>query len=70
MPRITPKSPHVLYYEYDPATKLMTVAFHNGKTYTHANVPSEAFTNMQRYRSAGEFYHAVIKRYPLVDKSK
>lgn len=62
---INPKSSHIRSYSYDPAAKSLTVDFHNGKTYTHVGVPPEAYENMQRYRSAGEFYHGVIRRYPL-----
>lgn len=67
---ITPKSKHIRSYTYDPQTKQLAVEFHNGKVYTHAGVPAEAFENMQKYRSAGEFYHGVIKRYALAKLDK
>lgn len=67
---VNPKSNHIREYSYDPASKQLSVQFHNGRTYTHVGVPQEAFDNMQRYRSAGEFYHGVIKRYALAKAQK
>ena len=60
-----PKSSHIREVGYDDASRSMAVKFHNGKVYTHLGVPPEAFVNMQKYRSAGEFYHRIIKRYKL-----
>jgi hypothetical protein len=57
------KSNHVRSFDYDPATKEVSVFFDNEKRYTHTGVPQEAIDNWTKYRSPGEFYHAVIKRY-------
>ena len=59
-----PKSKHIREASYDPATRTVLVTFHNGVRYQHRGVPQEAWDNWGRYRSAGEFYHGVIRRYP------
>ena len=63
------KSQHVLGFEYDPKAKVITVEFRNGAKYTHSAVPPEAVANFQNYRSPGEFYHGIIKNYPLTGKT-
>ena len=61
------KSHHIEKAVYDPDKKIVHVTFKNGKTYPYVDVPQEAFTNWMKYRSAGEFFHGVIKRnYKLV----
>lgn len=62
-------STHLTGFDYDPGSKLVTVAFKSGRSYTHAGVPAEAIANFARYRSPGQFYHGVIKKYRLVEKT-
>lgn len=64
-PIIKPKSSHIRSYSYDAPSKSLTVEFHNGKSYTHVGVPSAVYSNMQKDWSAGKYYHAVVRRYPL-----
>jgi KTSC domain-containing protein len=67
--RITPESSNIAEYTYDDQKRLMVVTFVNGWRYTFANVPDEAFQNMRKYRSAGEFFKGVIQRnYEMVRK--
>lgn len=71
MPAFDPKSSHIRNVAYDPASKQLSVTFHNQKVYTYAGVPQEAYANMQGYRSAGEYLHRVLKRnYKLLKEAK
>lgn len=49
---------------YDNSTRTLLVRFKNGQWYQHYTVPLEAVQNWEKYRSPGEFYHLVMKRYP------
>lgn len=60
-----PNSSHMKLAQYDPEAKTLAVTFLTGKTYTHKNVSRETFENLQKFPSAGKFYHQVIKKYPL-----
>ena len=65
---IKPQSSNIAEYIYDDQKRLMTVIFVNGWKYVYANVPDEAFQNMRKYRSAGEFVAGVISRYKVIQK--
>lgn len=58
-------SSHVQGFDYDAKTRLLTVSFKGGKSYSHSGVPQEAVDNFAKYRSPGEFYHGVVKNYPI-----
>lgn len=65
---IRPESSNITEYTYDSERRRLTVIFRNGWRYVHAGVPAEAFANMRKYRSAGEFYHSVIRLYRVYSK--
>lgn len=48
---------------YDNTQRTLLVRFKNGQWYQHVNVPPEVAQNWEKYRSPGEFYHLVVKRY-------
>ena len=56
------QSSHVKQAVYDDSEKTLSVTFHNGKVYSYGDVPQEAYDNMVKYRSAGEFFQGVIRR--------
>ena len=61
--KYTPKiSSHIQQAEYDDATKTLAVTFKTGKTYNYGGVPQEAYDNLTKYRSAGEFVQGVIRK--------
>lgn len=60
-----PKSSHIRKVTYDTDRLTMAVTFHDGRTYEH-KVPEQVYENMTKYRSSGEFYHRVLKRYPIL----
>ena len=67
-------SSHIESFSYDSSKRLLHVRFRNKKdpkakvrTYTYAAVPPMVFEAMKTHPSAGQYYHAVIKRhYKLV----
>ena len=69
--KFEPKSSHLRKVEYDPERKELTVHFHNGSEYRYVGFPMAAYENFQKYRSAGEFLHGVVKLYKgfKIDKS-
>ena len=58
-----PKSSHIRGVQYDEATRRLSVEFHKGDVWHYEGVPHEAYVNFTRYRSAGEFFHGVIRRH-------
>ena len=64
MAKFSPKSSHILSAEYEPSTRAVIVTFHNNSRYLYSGVLPEAWENWQRYRSAGEYFQAIIRRYP------
>lgn len=58
---IKPNSSQIAGYDYDPATKTLTVEFKSGGTYTYHDVPAEKFEAMQAAPSVGSYLHANIK---------
>lgn len=63
-------SSHLTHYHYDPLTRVLAVRMGTGSIYHHANVPAEAVSNFTSYRSPGEFYHMVIKRYKIIKQEQ
>lgn len=58
-----PKSSHITSATYDPSTQILSTTFHNNRTYQHV-IPPLVWENFQRYRSAGEYFHGIIRKYP------
>jgi len=63
-------SSHLTHYDYDPLARVLAVRMGTGSIYHHANVPAEAVSNFTSYRSPGEFYHMVIKRYKIIKQEQ
>nr|GAT42303.1 predicted protein [Mycena chlorophos] len=51
----TPPGSSVLSIEHDPATNIMTVTFHGGRTYQYSDVPRDKFKALQSSESKGTF---------------
>jgi hypothetical protein len=60
------KSNHISRASYDSQSGELRIQFKNKTTYVHANVPTDVWVAFRNYRSAGEYYHARIKNYPLI----
>ena len=64
----TPDSTHAQLVTYSPSLRHLSVTFHNGRTYTHTNVPLDIYTRSSKVRSFGSYYHGSIKsRYKLLE---
>jgi len=63
-------SSHIASHAYDPATRAMTVKFHNGDEYVYANVPQVVATGMDVALSKGSYFHRFIKSRPNVYRAK
>ena len=46
---------------YDPKTKVMTVKFRTGKSYSYAAVPQDIFDGLLKAESAGKYHTAHLK---------
>ena len=48
-------------YEYDPATRVLTVRFRNGGVYAYDGVPADDFERFKSDKSLGSYLHQFIK---------
>ncbi len=64
----SPKSSHIKSFDYSPELRQLKVAFAtNKKIYTHQGFPPEAWAALQRFPSAGKYYHRFVKdRYKML----
>lgn len=63
---LTPvRSSNIRGVGYDPASRELTVAFHDGRSHVHAGVSPEAHAALLAAPSVGKFYATHIKtRHP------
>ena len=47
--------------EYEPETKVLTVEFKSGKSYSYADVPQETYDAFVNSQSAGRFFQTYVK---------
>ena len=55
------KSSNLDSLDYDEATKLLTVVFKNGTSYTYSGVPKATYTAFESAESCGTFFHKHIR---------
>lgn len=47
--------------EYEPSSQTLTIAFHNGRSYTYDSVPAEIYEGLMAAPSPGAYYNTHIK---------
>lgn len=57
----TPDSSNIARFDYDAATKVLSVQFRSGGVYTYSGVQKRVFTQMKAASSVGKFFEARIK---------
>lgn len=63
---VRPESSNIAEYSYDDQKRTLRVRFKNGNRYTHGGISDQLFQNMRKYRSAGEFYHGLIRNREVI----
>jgi lysyl-tRNA synthetase class 2 len=48
-------------FEYDTASRQLSIIFQSGRSYTYQDVPKETFAALQASFSKGEFFNAHIR---------
>ena len=57
----TPQSSNIVGFGYDESSRVLTVKFKSGKTYTFDGVPKRLFTGMSKATSVGSYFNQVIR---------
>ncbi len=57
----TPQSSNIAGFGYDAGTKVLTVSFTAGKTYTYQNVPSTIYKGMKMADSVGSYFQKHVR---------
>jgi lysyl-tRNA synthetase class 2 len=47
--------------DYDPVTRVLTLAFHSGTITQYADVPTYRYQELCTAKSAGQYYHRYIR---------
>lgn len=59
--RIPLRSSAIASFDYDEDTRRLDVAFTNGRTYSHEDVPPEVVEEFAASSSPGRFYNQSVK---------
>jgi len=61
------ESSFIKHISYDNESQELTIAFHDGKTYTYSSVPKGTASDFMNAPSLGKAYHQYIKRqFPIL----
>lgn len=47
--------------EYDPASRVLSITFHSGRTYRYADVSEDTYQSLLNAPSAGRYFNSAIK---------
>lgn len=59
MPRL--RSQTLAAADYETSSQTLTIAFHNGRSYTYESVPAEIYEGLMAAPSPGTYYNLHIK---------
>lgn len=61
MERVAVRSTEIAIVGYDPASRLLEVAFRNGNLYHYAEVPQTVYDQMIQAKSVGTYFAEHVK---------